>query len=180
MSHRLKLSADALPCLYIAMKSAKLSYSRIFPETPISIWAGARIFGWTRESTPGGQYKRPRRVQHPFVHQRKIWCLLTIHFHGIDLLFATPRELDQFIHVMERNPLPSGWALVPGWAYGRPNRHWLSRLPKHTKTWKYRQAVCKYLRENKIVQEFRDFYEEQPIKFEFEGIYSYHDARVHP
>ncbi|ANL47973.1 hypothetical protein AMC87_CH03320 [Rhizobium phaseoli] len=163
------------------MKSAELFYSREFLETPISGWAGARLFGWVREKTLGGQIKRPRRVMHPFASQRKLWCLLAVHFDGVDLIFATPLELDQFLAVMSQNPLPSGWALIPGQSVGRPNNHWLSRLPKGAKSWKFRQSICRFLRQAGVVREFRDFYAGEPVKLQFDGVFNnYCDAWSRP
>jgi len=96
--------------------------------------------------------------------------LLSVHFQGVELRFALPEELDLFMSVMSRNPLPSGRSLVPDCAIGRPNQHWLSRLPKEAKPWKFRQAICKYLSECKTVKEFRAFYQQRPIQFKFEGV----------
>ncbi|QWW69876.1 hypothetical protein KQ933_09335 [Rhizobium sp. WYJ-E13] len=163
------------------MKSAKIFYSHEFPETPISGWAGARWNGWVRENTPSGQPMNPRRVVHPFLSQRKIWYLLDVHFNGVDLLFATPLELDQFIAVMSQKILPSGWALVPGRPLGRPSNHWLSRLPKEAKSWKFRQAICKFLQEADTVKRFRNRYASQPVKLHFDGVYNnYYNARSWP
>jgi len=153
------------------MKSAQLSYHPTFPWAPLSGRVGARMHGWVRERTASGQHKRPSWVTHPFLDQRKLWCLLSVHFQGVDLRFAMPEELDHFIEVMSRNPLPSGPSLVPGHPIGRPKNHWLARLPKAAKPWKYRQAVCKYLSDNETVGEFRDFYKGRPIVFEFEGVF---------
>lgn len=156
------------------MKSATLSYHREFPKAPMSFWAGARTEGWVQDGKPGGQLRNPRRIYHPFLSQRKLWCRLSVHFDGVDLVFAMPAELDQFIDVMSQNPLPSGWRLLKGWHIGRPNSHWLSRLPKEAKPWKFRHAVCKFLRENETVGEFRRFYEAQPVQLAFDGVYDHH------
>jgi hypothetical protein len=162
----------------IAMKSAELSFQSTFPWTPVSGRAGARMYGCIREKTPGGQLRRPRWIAHPFLEQRKQWCLLSIHFNGIDLRFAMPEELDHFVDVMSRNPLPSGGSLVPAHAIGRPKNHWLARLPKEAKSWKYRQALCNYLSDNKTVKEFRAYYKDRPVVFEFDGVFdSYLDAK---
>ncbi|PDT38381.1 hypothetical protein CO671_03045 [Rhizobium sp. M10] len=163
------------------MKSAELFYSREFPETPMSWWAGARLNGWIPETTRSGQIKRPRRIVHSFASQRKLWCLLAVHFDGVDLIFATPLELDQFLAVMSQNPLPSGWALVPGNLLGRPNKHWLSRLPKKAKSWKFRQSICKFLLQAGTVGEFREFYAREPLKLQFDGVINnYYDAWKRP
>lgn len=164
-------------CIAAWMKSAKLSYHAIFPDTPISGRAGARWLAWVPQQSPGGQYRRPRRIVHPFLEQRKLWCLLSVHFQGVDLRFAMPLELDLFVAVMSRNPLPSGRSLVPDCAIGRPKRHWLARLPKEAKPWKFRKAICEYLAANETVRQFRAFYETRPLEFQFEGIFdSYLEA----
>ncbi len=162
------------------MKSARLSSSRTFPETPISGWTGVRWSGWVREKTPAGQQMKPRRVVHPFLLQRKLWYLLEVHFNSVDLRFATPLELDHFIAVMSQNPLPSGWSLVRGQRWGRPNNHWLSRLPKAAKSWKFRQAICKYLQEAETVKLFRQCYASQPLRLNIEGVYNSYEEAQHP
>ncbi|WP_253958299.1 hypothetical protein [Rhizobium sp. WYJ-E13] len=107
--------------------------------------------------------------------------MLDVHFNGVDLLFATPLELDQFIAVMSQKILPSGWALVPGRPLGRPSNHWLSRLPKEAKSWKFRQAICKFLQEADTVKRFRNRYASQPVKLHFDGVYNnYYNARSWP
>ncbi|GLK56145.1 hypothetical protein JOD31_001061 [Methylopila capsulata] len=161
------------------MKSAKLSYHSSFPWTPISGWAGARGYGWAYLSGPGGQFRRPKFIKHPFPTQRRLWCLLKVEFNGIKLDFATPQEVDHFRNVMRRKVLPSGHALVSGRAVGRPNNHWLSRLPKKAKPWKFREAICRYLEEVPEVREFRSFYAENPIRMQFEGMFdTSSDARA--
>jgi len=155
------------------MKSAQTSLHSSFPETPVSQWAGARWLGWTRENDATGNLKRLRQVRHPFLDQRKVWCLLEVHFDGVDLLFATPQELDQFIDVLSQNPLPSGRSLVTECAIGRPNRHWLARLPKRAKSLKFRERVCRFLKECHSATKFRDFYKGDPVNFVFHG---FHDS----
>ncbi|WP_018634275.1 hypothetical protein [Neomegalonema perideroedes] len=154
------------------MKTARLSWHEDFPETPISPWAGWRRVGWIRETTPGGQIRRPRSIPHPFATQRRHWALLEVNFADVDLYFATPQELDQFLAVMSRNPLPSGRALVPWHGRGRPNLHWLSRAPKAAKSWKFRRAICAWLPEQEAVRAFRAFYKERPVQTYFEGVFN--------
>ncbi|MHA3914140.1 hypothetical protein [Halovulum sp. GXIMD14793] len=154
------------------MKEVRLTYHDDFMPTPISGWAGARWYGWVNPKGAGGQYRKPEFTRHPFTSQRKKWCLLEVHFDGVDLRFVMPEELDLFLDVMSQNPLPSGQSLIAGCPLGRPNRHWLSRLPKKAKPLKFRQAVCRYLKDHSDVARFRDFYSGAPIKFEFDGFYS--------
>lgn len=149
------------------MKQAGISLHQDFPETPISGRVGARWIAWVKQVSSSGQPQRPKQVVHPFLSQRKIWCLLTVHFDGVNLRFAMPQELDHFIGVLSQNPLPSGRSLAPECALGRPNRHWLSRLPTKAKPWKFRQRLCKYLETLPEAEALREFYSENPIRFEF-------------
>lgn len=153
------------------MKSALLEYHREFPQTPMSGWAGARWHAWLRAEDAGGQFRRPVRVSHPFLAQRKLWCLLSVEFDSVDLRFAMPPELDLFLDVMSQNPLPSGRALVPDQSIGRPNNHWLLRLPAQAKPNKFRQRLCAYLRAAPEVTEFRKFYQANPVQFDFPGYF---------
>ncbi|KAB7614483.1 hypothetical protein F9L33_07535 [Amylibacter sp. SFDW26] len=160
------------------MKNAKLSYHQDFPQTPVSGWAGVRRYAWVNQQNDSGQWKRPKhKYVYPFEKQRKLWCLLEIHFQGVDLIFALPAELDQFIEIMSQNPLPSGNRLIKGRKLGRPNNHWLSRLPKKTKPWAFRQKLCKYLETAPQASEFREFYTSHPVRLKFDGYYdSFYDA----
>ena len=160
------------------MKSARISLHQDFPKTPISGRAGARWSAWIKQVSSSGQPKKPKQVVHPFLSQRKIWCLLTVHFDGVNLRFAMPQELDHFIGVLSQNPLPSGRSLASECALGRPNGHWLSRLPAKAKSWKFRQRLCKYLEGLPEAEALREFYSENPIKFEFPEHYdSFFDAQ---
>ena len=161
------------------MKFAKLTYHSQFPATPVSGRAGARWVAWIATKTESGQFKRPTHVKHPFLTQRNRWCRLSVHFDGIDLQFATPEELDHFIDVLSQNPLPSGRSLVPDCAIGRPNRHWLSRLPAKAKSWKMRQRLCRYLTQCRETADFRAFYQKTPVQYTFPGFYdSFLDAQA--
>lgn len=160
------------------MKKITLSYHRDFQWAPISGRAGARKYGWKNLRTETGQWKSPKTVRHPFAKQRKLWCVMVVEFQDIELIFAMPPELDQFLDVMSQNPLPSGHRLVKGQKLGSPNGHWLSRLPKKAKSWAFRQKICRFLETDPRVQKFRDFYMSQPVQLEFEGYFdSYHDAK---
>lgn len=153
------------------MKNARVTYHDSFPSTPMSGRVGARWIGWVAQQNANGQPRRPKQIPHPFLEQRKKWCLLEVHFDGVDLRFAMPEELDHFIDVMSQNPLPSGRALAPECAIGRPNGHWLSRLPAKAKPMKFRSRVCAYLSACPEAEELRQFYKSQPIQFHYPGVF---------
>lgn len=161
------------------MKKITLVYHKHFPWTPISGWVGARAIGYIVPTASTGQFRKPKRIEHPFVKQRNKWCRMIVEFNGVWVQFTIPAELDHFLDIMSQKILPSGYRLIKVDNYiGRPNAHWLSRLPAKAKPWKHRQALCSYLTNHKTVQEFRVFYQNSPVKTDFrdEGIYDYSEA----
>ncbi|WP_245304546.1 hypothetical protein [Rhizobium sp. WYCCWR10014] len=105
------------------------------------------------------------------MRQRRTWCLLSVHFNGVDFEFAIPAEIDRFLDVMSRNPLPSGPSLVPNFPLGRPKYHWLASLPKGATNWKFRTSLCKYLVGSPDVRRFREFYADPPLRYSFENVF---------
>ena len=139
------------------MKSVALYLSRQMPITPVSRWIGPT--GWMRacRGTPHGEAIPGDLVPAPYYH-RKSWAELEVHVDGITLYFATPLELDEVTRVLSQNPLPSTRTLTRDRAAG-PNSHWLSRLPKKSKTQKWRQKFLRYIAQHPKVAAFRAFYD---------------------
>jgi hypothetical protein len=71
-----------------------------------------------------------------------------VELDGFVFRFASLAELDACIRTLSHKVLPTSRRLSEerGTGYG-PNNHWLSRLPKGTKSWRYRQRAVKYLQE---------------------------------
>lgn len=162
------------------MKRASLSYHRDFPWTPISGWAGARWSVWLLRQSGPGRRIRIVREHSRFLRQRALWCLLTLDFDDVQLRFATPQELDDMLDILSRQPRPSAGSLVSWQRLGRPNNHWLSRLPKQAKTRKFHAALCKFVARDKTVQSFRDFYKDRAVAYDLQRpdeFDSYPDAR---
>lgn len=165
------------------MKSTALSYHRTFPWTPVSGWVGSQMVAWRLQQDHPGRRIKIVQVQHRFADQRPMWCLLTVTMQGVQLHFATPQELDHVLDVLGQNPMPSGRSLVPSQGLGRPNSHWLSRLPKRAKTTKFRAAFARFVARNADVRRFRAFYERQPVDYHvtpdgvFESYFAAHLAR---
>jgi hypothetical protein len=95
----------------------------------------------------------------------RVWCLLAagaalllgpyrggryatffVELDGFTFRFASLAELDHCVEILSQRVLPTSRRLseIRGTGYG-PNNHWLSRLPKGTKTWKHRQKAVAYL-----------------------------------
>ncbi len=142
------------------MKSLELHYSGTFPYTPVSGWT-RRQFGYFK--SPRGRFPRQEDwVPNPFFTSRKRWCALEVHLDGITLWFATPEELDHVRGVLAGKVLQS--TRVPGDSrrVGRPNRHWLSRLPAKAKTPKFRHRFEKLVTSGTPeMAAFRQFYRDE-------------------
>lgn len=94
------------------------------------------------------QYDPPMPAKRPF----KGFPVFNVEVDGFTFKFASLHELRHCIDTFEKKVLPqtvydstTKVELDPafdGWA----NQHWLSRLPGHVKSWKYRQKAVAYLR----------------------------------
>jgi hypothetical protein len=73
---------------------------------------------------------------------RKGYPVLCIEFGKTVLRFSSGAQIDEFIEIMSRKPLPpsSRLARLRGAGTG-PNTHWLSRLPSELKVPKMRRVV---------------------------------------
>ena len=161
------------------MKKSWLTYSNELTSTPITPWVDdGQRYGWVNERAENGQWRRPKRVRTAFQTQLKQWCVLEVDYLDVRLVFALPTELDNFIEIMSTNPLPSGPSLLKGQKFGRPNKHWLSRLPAKAKSLKFRQAICKWLGANSDVENFRQYYRDRPLQRKYEGVYSSSDEAL--
>lgn len=142
------------------MKSIEVRYSDDFPTSPMTGWTGVRYGVWISDRTVSGQRRKAQWRRAPFYSSRKRWAELHAHLDGIDMQFATPQELDHFIDVMSRNPLPKGANLFPGFRRpGLPNKHWLSRFPARGKSRKFRDKAIAFLTSKEpALTEFRAFY----------------------
>lgn len=149
------------PCRCLAgdlMKSMELRISNRALVGPMTGWVEPRFGFWVQETTETGQIKRAQWVRNPLFRSLARFAQLHTHLDGIDMVFAFPTELDHFIDVMARNPLPSGPNFA-GAAVGLPNGHWLSRFPGKGKSTKFRTKAVKFLQEPRPeIREFRSFY----------------------
>ena len=118
---------------------------------------------------------KPVCVDHPFSQSLKHWCLLEVEFSGVELQFATVAEPDHVMAVLGQNPMPSGGSLLCGQRLGRPNRHWLSRLPAKAKPKKFRTALIQFLHKNREVAKFREFYRRTPPVYLVPGLFDSFD-----
>ncbi|MBM0744484.1 hypothetical protein JOY44_23225 [Phormidium sp. CLA17] len=76
------------------------------------------------------------------------WPVYCVEFDGFTFRFASLAELDVCVATLSRKILPTTRRLSTerGMSAG-PNSHWLSRMPKGTKSWRYREKAVRYLTE---------------------------------
>lgn len=67
---------------------------------------------------------------------------------------------------------------MKGQRLGRPNNHWLSRLPAKAKSRKFRLGLLKYIEESNVVRDFYDFYADKKLLLDVEGFFdTYEEAQ---
>jgi hypothetical protein len=122
------------------VKKASVIYLPAYEATPLSFWAHRHLDAdaWVNAK----QFDPP--LPGPVPGQG--WAQLVVEFDGITLRFSSSAELNHFIDVLSRNPLPTTKRLseLRGTTLG-PNSHWLSRLPSRAKPRDFRERLIAYL-----------------------------------
>ena len=129
------------------MKRHWIEYQESQPDCPMTFWVHrpADIRDWWRAR----EFNPPRQ---PVVPARG-YPVLKIEFDGFTFEFASLDEIRACIETLGRKLLPRTIDLAnKGYTWnatgGGPNSHWLSRLPKEVKPWKYREKAVAYMRES--------------------------------
>ena len=122
------------------MKTHQITFWKTPPISVMTYWVHRALDGESISRATRFEPPRPGPVG------GKGWPVLLVEVDGVELVFTSLAELDTYVDVMSRKPLPSSRALSRGFPMG-PNSHWLSRLPKKAKTVKHRETAVKYLRE---------------------------------
>ena len=75
------------------------------------------------------------------------FCFLRVELGEEELVFSSPAQLDHFVEVLAKKPLPTSRQLSAARGTGAgPNGHWLSRLPRELKSPSKRIMVVRHLR----------------------------------
>ena len=108
-------------------------------------WRSAPLAFWVHVPVPGHPSASEPPSPEPVPH--KGYRVLHVQFERHDLEFSAPAQLDHFIEVMSRKPLPTSRQLSSrrGLPVG-PNGHWLSRLPAELKSPRKRSKLVSALR----------------------------------
>lgn len=106
-------------------------------HAPLAFWVHVPVDAATGHFEPPA----PSAIAH------KGFAVLHVSFDRHELVFSSPEQLDHFIEVLAKKPLPTSRQLSArrGAAMG-PNGHWLSRLPAALKTPRVRARLVQALR----------------------------------
>jgi hypothetical protein len=122
------------------MKKASVIYLPAYEPTPLSFWVHRHLDAdaWMNASQFDPPLPRPVPGQG--------WAQLVVEFDGVTVRFSSSAELNHFVDVLSRNPLPTTKRLAElrGTTLG-PNSHWLSRLPARAKPRDFRERLIAYL-----------------------------------
>ena len=112
------------------------SYQSDWRSAPVAFWVHRTVDGTASFDPPA-----PPAIPH------KGFAFLHVEFGAAELVFSAPAQLDHFIDVLSRKPLPTSRALSSqrGLPAG-PNGHWLSRLPAGLKSPRTRMQLVEALR----------------------------------
>src|SRR5260221_7419125 len=79
----------------------------------------------------------------------KGYPLYHVEFDGFTFQFSSLDELRVCIDTLAKKVLPTSLRLSAGRGTGYgPSNHWLNRLPKKVKPWRYREKAIVYLRKS--------------------------------
>ena len=124
------------------MKRHWINYQDSQPLLPMTCWVhrvAANGQGWY-EATEFEPPREPRVVG-------KGYPVFHIEVDGFTFQFSSRAEIEECMRVLEQRHMPRSLDLANArdGAIGL-NKHWLSRLPAHVKSWKYRQKATAYFR----------------------------------
>jgi hypothetical protein len=113
------------------------TYEKDWRTAPVAFWVHLPVPGTKDECNPPA----PMAIAH-FGH-----AFLRVEFESHELQFSSLAQLDHFIDVLSRKPLPTSRQLSSrrGLPVG-PNGHWLSRLPAELKSPRKREKLVQALR----------------------------------
>lgn len=115
----------------------RFTFEKDWRTAPVAFWLHVPAPGTTSDFDPPA----PRAVANLG------YAFLRVEFESHELQFSALAQLDHFIEVLSRKPLPTSRQLSSrrGLPVG-PNGHWLSRLPAELKSPRKREKLVHALR----------------------------------
>ena len=115
----------------------RFSFEPDWMAAPLAYWVHVPVSNSTTEFDPPA----PEHIPH------KGFCFLRVELGEEELIFSSTAQLNHFVEVFAKKPLPTSRQLSAARGTGAgPNGHWLSRLPKELKSPSKRVMVVRHLR----------------------------------
>lgn len=144
----------ALTCYNQNMKKHWIEFRESWVAEPMTFWVHKHIRGYSGQEMV---YEPPLQKLFP----GKGFPAFFVEVDGFTFRFASLQELQTCINVLSERNFPSSLRTSGYTKFLHvANNHWLNRLPKETKTWRYRQKAVKYL--GKALEEFQNEVTKRP------------------
>jgi hypothetical protein len=122
------------------MKRHWIEYRETSPRCPMTYWVHHQV-----GESDAQEYDPPKQAVVP----GRGYPLFKVEFDGFIFEFSSLAEIRVCVEILGKKLLPRTIDLSRERGTGvGPNSHWLSRLPAHTKSWKYREKAVTYLQES--------------------------------
>lgn len=116
--------------------SFHFTYEKDWRTAPVAFWVHVPVPGASDACDPPAPVPTPH-LGYPFLH---------VEFDSHELQFSALVQLDHFIEVLSRKPLPTSRQLSSRRCLPvGPNGHWLSRLPAELKSPRKREKLVQAL-----------------------------------
>ena len=126
------------------MKKYYKEYSKSWKEYPMAFWVHKSMndIPWYDSDFFDPPAPKP--------NLNGLFTIYCVEYDGIILKFSSIYQYDDFLNVLSQKMLPQTINLSNGRKTSRgPNTHWLSKLPKKVKSWKFRNEMVNYLKANR-------------------------------
>lgn len=124
------------------MKKYWITYSKTWKGSPLAFWVHIPITGEFYDPETKFKPKEPKKEidGYPIYH---------FELDGISFEFSSKSQIEHFINMLSKKVMLTSRQLSEkrGTRLG-PNKHWLSRLPSKTMSFKYRDKLINYIKKN--------------------------------
>jgi hypothetical protein len=122
------------------MKRYWIEYRESWESEPMTFWTHRHLEGHSWHDAKSYEPPLPKPVP------GKGFAAFFVEIDGFTFRFASLQEIQTCIEILSQKNFPSSLRTSGASKFLHvANNHWLNRLPKETKSWRYRQKAIKYL-----------------------------------
>jgi hypothetical protein len=129
------------------MKRYHIVYHETWKQSPLSFWVHRAVGGTTWHQAAAFDPPFPPPIP------GKGYPYYLIEVDGFTFAFASIEEIDHCMTTLRQRHLPDTTRETEERGTG-PGSHWLNKLPRKVRTWKYREKAIRYM--TKIRTDFID------------------------